>query len=42
MPAFYKAGTDIPQKVHVWSAFSARGTIGFNMFTQNMDGATLP
>ena len=46
MPAFYKVGTDIPQKgvpkhpakVHVWGAFSARGTIGFHMFTQNMDG----
>jgi transposase len=44
--AFYKVGTEIPQrgvpkhpaKVHVWGAFSARGTIGFHMFTQNMDG----
>jgi len=46
MTAFYKVGTTIPQKgvpkhpakVHVWGAFSARGTIGFYMFTQNMDG----
>ena len=46
MTAFHKVGTEIPQrgvpkhpaKVHVWGAFSARGTIGFHMFTQNMDG----
>jgi len=43
--AFYKDGTSIPQKgvpkhpekVHFWGAFSARGTIGFHMFTQNMN-----
>lgn len=47
MTAFYKAGTDVPQKgvpkhpakVHAWGAFSARGTIGFYIFTQNMDGS---
>jgi len=46
MKAFHKVGTSVPYKgvpkhpakVHVWGAFSARGTIGFHMFTQNMDG----
>jgi len=27
-----------PFKVHVWGAFCARGTIGFHMFTENMNG----
>src|SRR5205085_102928 len=36
---FHKKGVPKhPAKVHVWGAFSARGTIGFHMFTQNMDG----
>jgi len=46
MKAFHKVGTSVPYKgipkhpakVHVWDAFSVRGTIGFHMFTQNMDG----
>jgi transposase len=46
MKAFHKVGTSVPHKgvpkhpakVHVWGAFSACGTIGFHMFTQNMDG----
>ena len=46
MKTFHKVGTSIPckgvskhpAKVHVWGAFSAYGTIGFHMFTQNMDG----
>jgi DDE superfamily endonuclease/Transposase len=47
MTAFHKVGTEVPQrgvpkhpaKVHAWGAFSAKGTIGFYLFTQNMDGS---
>jgi hypothetical protein len=27
-----------PFKVHVWGAFCAKGTVGFHMFTENMNG----
>ena len=27
-----------PFKVHVWDAFCAKGTVGFHMFTKNMNG----
>jgi transposase len=27
-----------PFKVHVWGAFCAQGTIGFHMFSENLDG----
>jgi transposase len=44
---FYKIGTQPPQKpmvkhsykVHAWGAFSAKGSIGFLLFTGIMDGA---
>ncbi len=44
---FYKAGTQPPQKpmvkhpykVHAWGAFSAKGQVGFLLFTGIMDGA---
>jgi transposase len=44
---FYKVGTQPPQKpmvkhsykVHAWDAFSAKGSIGFLLFTGIMDGA---
>ena len=46
MKAFHKVGTSVPYKgvpkhpakVHIWGAFSAYGTIGFHIFTQNMNG----
>ena len=42
----YKLGEERPQlgtvkhslRVHVWGAFCAQGTIGFHMFTENMNG----
>jgi hypothetical protein len=42
----YKDGEPIPSrpvvkhpfKVHVWGAFCAKGTVGFCMFTENMNG----
>ena len=44
---FYKVGTQPPQKpmvkhsykVHAWGAFSAKGSVGFLLFTGIMDGA---
>ncbi len=45
MKAFHKVRTSVPYKrvpkhpakIHIWDAFSTYGTIGFHMFTQNMD-----
>ena len=43
---YYKSGTQPPHKpmvkhpykVHAWGAFSAKGPIGFFLFTDTMDG----